>query len=350
MRGASHLKSGVVIADGEKYAIIAVSRLPLDAFNLPDAEELTSGLWFAQRIPFSLEQHWRDWIGTVRSDQIRGAQLILVAKAASTAPDVLDEENQRLLALVGRLYQGLLLAGSVWVEGDVVQITGSNCGGTISVRQINNVTAPANTHYGHASLIDIEGLRLAAQLVPVLNGFPAGKYLRLCRVLNAFFSGIQEPDLRERLHQFTRCIEGLIFADAGQTTRQFKSRTELFVGPRQHDLMGALYVNRSAAEHMNDPVLTARDEAQRRAEYLELVVIAESIARGCLNRILLNLTLLPRFEDEAAAASFWSLSETERRSLWGDSMDIDRMRAELRRHARWPSSPPGKIRPNERSM
>ena len=43
-----------------------------------------------------------------------------------------------------------------------------------------------------------------------------------------------------------RCIDGLILPDTGKTKQQFKSRTELFIGPRHHELMGDIYDLRSA--------------------------------------------------------------------------------------------------------
>ena len=172
--------------------------------------ELAPGLWFAQRLPFALEPHWREWIGTVRADQLTKAQLILIAKSPSNAPDDLDGDNERPMNLISRFYQGVQLAVPIWVEGEVVRLTGANRGGHVDVRQISSITRPSLTHYGQIDLSGTSDLRIAAELVPILNEFPKEKYLRLCRVLNAYFSGIVENDLRERLHQFCRCVEGLI--------------------------------------------------------------------------------------------------------------------------------------------
>ncbi|EEF27717.1 conserved hypothetical protein [Ricinus communis] len=316
---------------GEKYALIALPRIPLDAANLPDDIELAPGLWFAQKLPFGLERHWREWIGTVRADQIAKAQLVLLAKCPSTTTNILDGENQVLMESIGRFYQGLQLAVPIWVDGEVVRLTGANRGGAVDVRQVSTVTSPAPIHYGHADLVGIEALRRASDLVPILNGFPKGEYLRLCRVLNAYFSGIAENDLRERLHQFCRCIEGLILADPGQTTKQFKSRTELFVGPRLHAFMGNLYLNRSAVEHMNDPVLTVVTENERRAFFLEMTLISEHIARYCLLNILLKPNLRQQYKDETILSTFWSLREADRRNLWGPPLDVDALRKDLRK-------------------
>lgn len=318
------------IFDGEKYAIVALPRLPLDWQNLSNGMEVGPGLWFAQKLPFNLEKHWREWIGTVRAGEVAKAQLILLVKSPSDLPEVLNEENESLMGLVGRFYQGLQLAAPIWVEGDVVRLTGANRGGAVDVRNMSNLTPPACTHFGDTGLIGAEALRIAAALVPILNGFPKGTHLRLCRVLNAYFSGIAENDLRERLHQFCRCVEGLIFADQGQTTKQFKSRTELFVGPKLHAFMGNLYANRSAVEHMNDPVLTETADNQRRMSFLEMALISEDIARHCLINILLKPSLVLQYKDETALAAFWNRSEADRRTLWGQPLDVEALRKDLR--------------------
>ena len=146
--------------------------------------------------------------------------------------------------------------------------------------------------------------------------------LRLCRVLNAFFSGIVEKDIRERLHQFCRSIKGLIFADQGQATRQFKSRTELFVGPSHHDFMGNLYQNRSAVEHMNDPVLSTSTDKERREAFEVLTHTSENIARYCLLNILLKPDLLKIYRGETSLAAFWNLDVSERSKIWGTPLNV----------------------------
>ena len=46
--------------------------------------------------------------------------------------------------------------------------------------------------------------------------------------------------------------DGLILPDTGKTKQQFKSRTELFIGPSHHELMGDIYDVRSAVEHLHE--------------------------------------------------------------------------------------------------
>jgi hypothetical protein len=325
------LASAHQIEDGEKYALVALSQLPFDFRDLPDGMEVGTGLWIAPRLPFTLEQHWREWIGSVRTEHLMQAQLILVSKNPSTAPGNFDGENERLMRLVDRFYQGLQLASPLWVTGDVVRLTGAKRAGVVDVRQMSNLTPPGSIHYGKIDPFGVEALRLAAVFAPILDGLLPGKYLRLCRVLNAYFSGVAENDVRERLHQFCRCVEGLILAKAGQTTRQFKSRTELFIGPSHQDVMGSLYENRSAVEHMNDPVVVASSDRGRYSAVLELALIAEAIARHCLSNILLKPDVLDQYVDEESLGEFWSHNETHRRSLWGPPLDFPQLLKQIRK-------------------
>jgi hypothetical protein len=87
--------------------------------------------------------------------------------------------------------------------------------------------------------------------------------------------------------------------------------------------MGSIYENRSAVEHMNDPVLPGASDAERRKAFIVRTLAAEAIARHCLNRVLLSPTLLPCFTDEKTLASLWALPDSEKKSLWGQVFNLD---------------------------
>jgi hypothetical protein len=55
-------------------------------------------------------------------------------------------------------------------------------------------------------------------------------YWRFFRVLQLYLKTRTIIDNMERLHQYCRCIEGLIVPNAGYSGKKFKSRTELFIG------------------------------------------------------------------------------------------------------------------------
>lgn len=323
--------SSLSIRKGEKYALIAIPRLPLDSANVPRVQEVSPGFWYSQQPPLGLAEHWKEWIGSVRAKQLAGANLCLCVKAPTATPQVLDEDNKRLMDSVGRFYQGLLLSTRSWVEGEISLLTGANSGDGADVRNITTLVPPAPVHYGPPNYIGADDLRTAARLVPVLNGFPQGQYLRLCRALNAYFAGMVENDLRERLHQFCRVVEGLILPDTGKTTKQFKSRTELFVGPGHHDLMGEIYQNRSAVEHLNDPIVLDETDQGKYRHFYERATIVEQIARDCMRNVLLRPKLRGYFESDAKLDAFWKLDAAERTKLWGPPLDMQEVQAIAKR-------------------
>ena len=97
------------------------------------------------------------------------------------------------------------------------------------------------------------------------------------RTLHIYLEARAAADILDRLHQYCRRIDGLILPNAGETKRQFKSRTELFIGPRHHDLMGDIYDIRSAVEHLHENrYLEGFDRATR----LDLVK-KEAITNPC---------------------------------------------------------------------
>jgi hypothetical protein len=154
-----------------------------------------------------------------------------------------------------------------------------------------------------------------------------GKYARFIRVIRTFCEGVVGYSVERQLHQFVRCIEGLILPEMGGTKKKFRSRTELFIGPRHHELMGLLYDIRSAVEHMHDPryYLQVQDEKEGIVIVFKKALVSESIARYCINTILTTESLWGYFEDDRAIDSFWNLDSSERSRLWGDHLDIDQI-------------------------
>ena len=121
----------------------------------------------------------------------------------------------------------------------------------------------------------------------------------------------------DRLHQYCRCVDGLILSQPGSGLKQFKSRTELFIGPSEHDLMGQLYAIRSDIEHLNEhKYLEVFDRAQR-LELVQKEAIAEHIARNALAHIIATSSLWRHFGNTVELAPFWQLPPADRQKLWG---------------------------------
>ena len=78
------------IDDSEKYAMIAL------AVSLNDDvpfQRMTPHHWVFADERFDMPPHWREWLGTIRTQEVEGSNLFLLSKAPATAPDILDGEN-----------------------------------------------------------------------------------------------------------------------------------------------------------------------------------------------------------------------------------------------------------------
>jgi hypothetical protein len=107
-RGANH-QAGNWIADGDKYALIGLE-VKFDE-DLP-LTQLTPNHWAMADPRLSIPEHRRGWLGSMRTEELESCNLFLISKMASTAPDVLDGENQILSRRVSHFYTGLLLSST----------------------------------------------------------------------------------------------------------------------------------------------------------------------------------------------------------------------------------------------
>ena len=92
----------------------------------------------------------------------------------------------------------------------------------------------------------------------------------------------------DRIHQYCRCIDGLILLVIGKTKQQFKSRTELFLGHGHHELMGALYDIRSHVEHLHENIYLETFDREVRLNLVRSEAIVDYIARMALARIVIR--------------------------------------------------------------
>ena len=204
-------------------------------------------------------------------------------------------------------------------------LTGARQDGVLGIRQQTDLDLPAPQVFRPYPPVVAGNIHLAAQLAQQLVAMqpetaPA-HLLRLLRTLHIYIKtrAIGEP--LDRIHQYCRCIDGLILPAIGKTKRQFKSRTQLFIGPTHHDLMGGLYDIRSNVEHLHENRYLETFDREVRLDLVEKEAIVEYIARRALARIISNDALWAHFGNTAALEAFWSLSPDERSKVWGDPID-----------------------------
>jgi hypothetical protein len=178
-------------------------------------------------------------------------------------------------------------------------------------------------HYPPVTLAELQlAAKLASQIAAIEAEISSGaSYWRFFRVLKLYLEARTIIDNMERLHQYCRCIDGLIVPDVSKTRRQFKSRTELFIGPRHHDLMGNTYDARSDVEHLHENKHLETFDRAARLELVKKLEMMEFIARSALVRIALTPQLWPHFANTPALQEFWALEEPQRRALWGDPIN-----------------------------
>jgi hypothetical protein len=236
------------ISDGEKYGLVGLS-VKLEG-HIPRTP-VAPNLWALADTAFVVPENWREWLGSIRAREVEDCNLFLLSKQTSSTPDILDDENNRLQQRVWNFYVGLLLASTFAPAYKPVVLTGVRRAGEIDIRQQQDLDSPIPCIFRPYPSVVFEDLRRAAHVGEQLDALarallPDGHW-RLFRTLHVYTEARTTSDILDRLHQYSRCIDGLILPDIGKTKQQFRSRTELFIGPRHHDLMGEIYDVRSAA-------------------------------------------------------------------------------------------------------
>jgi hypothetical protein len=310
------------IEDGEKYAVIGLQvRVEGDVPSGP----IGPGTQVLSDTAFEIPQHWRVWLGTIRADEVKGCNLFLLSKAPASAPSVLDEENQRLQQNVYEFYFGLLLASRFAPACNPILLTGSRSGGEIDVRQQQDIEAPVPQISRPYPPILPDEITLAAKLGIQRGKLSAagisGGYWRLAQTMRIYVEARPTRDILDRLHQYCRCIDGLILPRPGDTKKQFKSRTEHFIGPHHHVLMGEIYDLRSAVEHLHENKYLESFDRDIRLEIVKKEAIIEYIARTCIAHVLAEPALWRYFANATALAEFWALPASTRQEIWGKPFD-----------------------------
>tara|TARA_R100001369_G_scaffold86130_2_gene120368 strand:- start:1151 stop:2176 length:1026 start_codon:yes stop_codon:yes gene_type:complete len=309
------------IKNGEKFALIGLPvRLSPDVLKA----ELPGGLTIFPSADFELPNIWREWLGTIRVEEIGDCTLFLLAKLKSTSIGILDKENQKLSLLVHHWYTGLTLTCKFDTSDAAFLASGCCKDGNIDVREFGPINPSLAPIVNDSHSISIKQLWHASEIslgLRTVADSPNTKNWRILQCLQLYQEARCNRNIMERIHQFTRCIEGLIAGEAGKTKKQFKSRTETFIGPRYHNLMDELYELRSAIEHLNDNIHLAEFNREARISVAKLEATSEWIARSCLERILLNKEVLIHFGNIDSIKLFWQLSTAERQEIWGSPVD-----------------------------
>lgn len=315
------LKLANVIRDGEKFAMVA---LCVKTEKSLQSTCLGGKFWGLVSEHFQVPKYWKEWLGSIKSEEVESSNLLLVTKMHSESPDVIDQENKSIKHLAELFYVGLLLSSKFASAHKPVMLQGARVNGELGLRQIGDFELPQHSLIGRYPAVTGSDLNLAAHRAEKIREFEQreikdGKW-RLFRIMHLYQEARALPDILDRLHQYARCIEGLIVPCPGKTKRQFKSRTELFIGSHQ-DLMGEIYDMRSAAEHLHENKYLETFSRNDRLNLVKKEAVAEYIARTCVVRIIETPALWPYFANTRSLNDFWKLDSSQRQALWGTLID-----------------------------
>jgi hypothetical protein len=310
------------IEDGEKYGLVGLT-VKLEG-QLPPGK-IRPNLWVLADTKFNVPTSWREWLGSVRVEEVEDCNLFLLSKIASATPGVLDAESKAVQHRAWGFYVGLLLASTFSPAHRPVLLTGSRRDGEIDIREQQDFDSPIPSLIRPYPSVVPDDIRTAARLGESLETLAAapvsGGHWRLFRTLNVYIEARTRGEIVDRIHQYCRCIDGLILPAAGKTRQQFKSRTDIFVGPGHHDFMGELYDVRSAVEHLHENRYLESFDRATRLDLAKKEAIVEYVARAALARVIGDDTMWPHFANTTALAKFWALTPPERTKIWGDPID-----------------------------
>ncbi|MEW6543386.1 MAG: hypothetical protein AB1411_07230 [Nitrospirota bacterium] len=325
----------ISIPPGSKYAALA---LPIRHLRqrMSDSVSLGSELYATRTLPFPLPDHWKEWLGTIQAEALKSANFFLLTHAASKNPEVLDQENKDLIEKIHQLYFGFLIAGPYVGHDDGLLMTGTRQESEVDVRQIQHydpVFVSPGCHGAHLDDVMLHEARRIADGVAPLEG--AGEYSRMWRITRAFCAAVRAHELGVRLHQFVRSIEGFVLPDIGQTKRQMRARTRLFLGSGHEALVDSLFDIRSAVEHLHEPLgaVSGINDTDKELKLAELCYKSEAIARYCLCRLFTNRELWCHFKDDASLKTFWSLDSDARQKIWDAPLDTAKAFSHFKRNS-----------------
>jgi hypothetical protein len=242
--------------DSSKFALVAlfVHTTIETEFQLPD------GTWVLPGVPVPDMGVWTQWIGSIRAQQLRRANLILLAQEPSGNPMVVDDVHQRLSDGLSYLFYLLHLESGIDSSGAADSLWGYNAGEGPVIRHMSRMPTfyqsrgsqrrPITRSWIENSLAFRTGLRAIQAQQETDNTL----FKRFFRGMNTLFKGLKERDGQDRHHQFVRSIEGLILPDTGQTKRQFVRRCQTFAGNSNAtlDILREAFDMRSDTEHLQD--------------------------------------------------------------------------------------------------
>jgi len=296
------------------------NQLKQKAFRLSDGIRVMPG------VPVHNLDVWKEWIGSIRMENLEKANLVLLIEEPSDNPEIFDDVHERLGDDLCRLFHLMHLRSGIEYQGADL-LLGSSEQSTPKIWRMSRQPTFFPSKGCRRALVTKEWLEDAITLCAGVITLETNKAERVIRGLDTLLKGLKEKAGQNRLHQFVRSLEALILPDEGKTTKQFTHRCQTFARA-DHDTQSLLqeaFKMRSATEHLHswDKAVQHYLVEQREAVCWQRTRQIEHLACDAYSRVLRNAALRKHFVTDDAIANFWKkLSDSERRSLWGDPLDI----------------------------
>lgn len=308
-----------------KFALLTFNNVYTDL--PPDKFRLSDGTWVMPGVPVADLGIWKEWIGSIRSEWLSKANLVLFVEEMSANPEILDAVHQRLGANLTLLFHLIhLRSGVECASADL--LCGSSRNGSPEIRQMSQLPTFYQSKGYRRAPITAEWLEdaMALRIGIVAMEVDKSEFQRVIRGLNTLFKGLKEEAHQDRLHQFVRSLEALILPDIGKTKNQFTHRCQTFTraGDDTRDLLLEAFAMRSNAEHLHpwDAAVQNYPADQRECICWHRTRQIERLACEVYARLLRDATLRSHFRTDTAIAAFWNLPDDKRRKLWGKPLDI----------------------------
>lgn len=319
-----------------KFGILAVA----GRVHLPPELTLSNGIRIFSKMPFTMEDHWKIWLGTLRFNEVQDCSLFLVRTEMSSSSEgiwIFDDVNERLLREVGGLFTMVRLVGPIEYSKAFL-LSGHIEHGEPTVRRFTEAQKYHNTRGCKPWSITEPALTMAVQLYeakerlfPPPNDMQRSRFGRGLYAMKKAFEAFYASD---RLQGFVRAMEALILPEIGKTEKQFVGRCSLLAAPKPKQSIAEatlreVYRMRSDIEHMHELDRTVKTLYP--ADELEDVGLwrtrqMEDLACAAYRKIFLDPALQACFSDDFAIEAFWKKSPAEIRAAFGPICDITELK------------------------
>ncbi|PJZ47533.1 hypothetical protein [Leptospira saintgironsiae] len=321
-----------MLKNKEKFALVSVygagHRLRKPSYQIaPNLTLLTKQF-------VEIDSLWKNWMGEIQSERLKLSNLNIIIQKEVKDPNVIDSDNEDLSNLAHLCFNALLLVAGFNCDYPPFIISGAMIDGNLKVQTVSSLQKPGINHVTPEFLIEESNISELRDIFATLKNFLATKsHSRIQRGIRSFINGINTFFAEDRIHNYVRSLESFIVPTKGETGRQFKSKTELFIGTEYHTLINDIYSIRSNVEHMHDSLKGLSHLSGRDVE--KLCVIVEGIARYCIKTILLDQTKLIEFSDNNIE-NFWKDdNKILRENLFREKFDLRDFTAKMNEAAEY---------------